>query len=364
MAKRLYVAATRQNEGKTMVSLGILASLKARGIEVGFIKPVGQRYVRVGDYMVDEDSYLMDQVFELGAPLEDMSPVVVGRGFTSEYIDKPSVEPLLDHIHRAYEAVSRGKDVVVIEGTGHAGVGSVFDLGNAAVARFLEAKVVLISCGGIGRPIDELILNQALFEKHGVEIVGAVINKVEAERLDRIRDYAGRGLARLGMSLLGAIPERKALSNATVRQIRDEMNAELISGEAGLDDTVDKIVVGAMTPHRAMDHFSRRALVITPGDREDIILAAMSSCAVGVGKAYCVSGICLTGGLKPHKTVLRLIRRTEIPVMIVPDDTYSAASKISDLVVKIRPTDKEKIRIAGRLAREYLDLDTLLERIG
>jgi hypothetical protein len=364
MAKRIYIAATRQNEGKTMVSLGLIAALRGRGLEVGFIKPVGQRYVQVGDFMVDEDSYLMNEVFKLEASLEDMSPVVVGRGFTAEYIDNPTILPLWERIRKSYAAVSKGKEVVVIEGTGHAGVGSVFDLGNAVVANFLEAKALLISCGGIGRPIDELVLNQALFEKHGVEIAGVIINKVQAERLEKIRDYAQRGLARLGMSLLGVIPQRKALSNATVRQIRDEMKAELVGGEAGLDETVQSIVVGAMTPHRAMDHFTRRTLVITPGDREDIILAAMSSCAAGIGKAYCVSGICLTGGLRPHKTVLRLIRRTDIPVMVVPEDTYTAASKISDFVVKIRPTDQEKIRIAARLTREYLDLDSLLNRLA
>ena len=364
MAKRLYIAATRQNEGKTMVSLGIIAALKSRGIEVGFIKPVGQRYVQAGEHMVDEDSYLIDHVFQLGARLADMSPVVVERGFTAEYIDDPSPEPLLQRIRNSYEAVSEGKEAVVIEGTGHAGVGSVFDLSNATVAEFLDSKVLLISCGGIGRPIDELMLNQALFEKHDVEIIGVVINKVLPKRLEEIRDYLERGLARLGMNLLGAIPERKALSRATVRQIWDEMKAELISGEEGLDETVERIVVGAMTPHRAMDYFSRRTLVITPGDREDIILAAMSSCAVGVGKAYCVSGICLTGGLKPHRTVMRLIRRTDIPVMVVPDDTYSAASKVHDLVVKIRPTDQEKIRIAGRLAERYLDLDSVLDQLA
>jgi BioD-like phosphotransacetylase family protein len=223
---------------------------------------------------------------------------------------------------------------------------------------------MLVSSGGIGRPIDELMLNQALFEKHGVEVVGAVINKVQADRLERIRDYLERGLARLGMSLLGVIPERKALSDATVRQIRDEIKAELIGGEGGLERIVQKIVVGAMTPHRAMDFFSHNTLVITPGDREDIMLAAMSSCAVGTSKAYCVAGICLTGGIRPHKTVLRLIRRADIPVMLVPEDTYSVASRIADLVFKITPADAKKVRIASRLVKEYVDLDLLMARLS
>jgi len=363
MAKRIYIAATRRNEGKTTVSLGLMGALKAAGVKVGFIKPVGQRYVQVGDVSVDEDAYLMKEVFQLDVPLEDLGPVAVGKGFTAGYIDNPSVMPLWERIRKAYDGVSKGMDMVVIEGTGHAGVGSVFDLGNATVAKLLGAKVLLISGGGIGRPIDELMLNQALFEKQGVQIVGAVINKVEEERLERTRDYVKRGLGRLGMELLGAIPQRKALSNATVRQIYQEMEAELISGEEELDNTVEKIVVGAMEPHRALDYMTRRTLVITPGDREDMILAAMSSCAAGTGKAYCVAGICLTGGIRPHKTVMRLIRRSSMPVMIVPEDTYSAASQISDLVVKIRPSDVKKIRIAEILVKRYLDIEALLKQI-
>ena len=92
----------------------------------------------------------------------------------------------------AFDIVAWEKDFVIIEGTGHAGVGSVFDLSNATVAKLLQSKVIIVSRGGIGRPIDEISLNLALFEKQGVEVIGAIINKVVPEKMEMLKEYATR----------------------------------------------------------------------------------------------------------------------------------------------------------------------------
>lgn len=364
MAEAIYVAATGQHSGKTVFSLGLISALKKRGHKVGFMKPVGQRTVAVGGILVDEDAALIDEVFGAGADVAAASPVTVGSGFTARYVDGGTVQPLIEKIEQAYAQVSAHQDVVVVEGTGHAGVGAVFDLSNATVARLLGAQAIVITGGGIGRPIDEFTVNQALFDQNGVPVLGAVANKVLPDKLTKVRDYLERGLARRDLTLFGAIPHRDLLTEITVRQIVDEIGATVVSGEDHLDQYVRRFVIGATSAHRMLEHYGKGVLAILPGDRDDLVLAAMSSCVVGQSKAYCVSGMCLTGGVLPHENILRLVRRAEVPVVAVDSGTYETASEVHDVVAKTTPEDKQKIRLAGVLVEKYCKVDLLLERMG
>jgi BioD-like phosphotransacetylase family protein len=358
--KKIYVAATRQNDGKTITCIGLMAAFRKRVAEVGYMKPVGQRYIEIDGHKIDEDAFLMKEVYGIEGNIADMSPIAIPRGFTEDYIMRPNKDELVRQIHTAFEGISSGKDVMLIEGTGHAGVGSVFDLSNGDVSRMLGGKVLIVSSGGIGRPIDEIMLNKALFDQNGVEILGAIVNKVQPEKYDKVNHTVRKGLERKGLEVLGVMPYRPMLSSPTVQQLLEDIQGELISGSRGLKNTVNRMVIGAMPTHEALNYFSRDALLITPGTREDLILAAMSSCVVGVGKDYCVSGIILTGGVPPHSNVLDLIKRTYIPVIMVQEDTYTVASKIDRLIVKIRPSDAEKIRATEELIGEYVDVDRIL----
>jgi len=118
-----------------------------------------------------------------------------------------------------------------------------------------------------------------------------------------------------------------------------------------------------LTAHRALDYIYRRCLLITPGDREDLILAAMSSCAVGMDRSNCVAGMLLTGGVTPQKNILRLLRRTQIPVVLVDDSSYAAASAVKDLQVKIQPLDRKKIITARRLVKRYINVQRIAESL-
>src|SRR5881394_472393 len=209
---RVFIAATRQNDGKTTTSLGLLAALQKCYPRVGYIKPVGQRFVEVAEQKIDEDTVLMDQVYNLNCPLVDMSPIAVEPDFTRRYLEAANYDALVRKIQKAFDRVAWEKEFVLCEGSGHAGVGSVFDLSNARVARILGAKVIIVTQGGIGRPIDEVCLNQALFEKEGVEIIGVIINKVLGTKVDYITDFARRGFKRKGLELLGVIPHQNMLS--------------------------------------------------------------------------------------------------------------------------------------------------------
>src|SRR6201988_1939455 len=219
---RVFIAATRQNEGKTTTSLGLIAALQRHHPRVGYIKPVGQRFVEIAEQKIDEDIVLMDAVYQLNCPLVDMSPIAVEPDFTRKYLQKSNYDALVKTIHKAFDRVAWEKDFVLCEGSGHAGVGSVFDLSNAQVAKILGAKVIIVTRGGIGKPIDEVSLNQALFEREGVEIIGVILNKVLGDKVDYVSDFARRGLKRKGLELLGVIPHQRILSSPTVALIREE----------------------------------------------------------------------------------------------------------------------------------------------
>src|SRR5215207_9203303 len=196
---RVFIAATRQDDGKTTSSLGLLSAIQEFYPRLGYIKPVGQRFIEIEEQKIDEDTILMDRVYQLNCPLVDMSPIAVEPDFTRKYLQTSNREALVKRIETAFDRVAWEKDFVLVEGSGHAGVGSVFDLSNAQVAKILNAKVIIVSRGGIGKPIDEVALNQALFEKEGVEIIGVILNKVILDKIDYIAEFARRGLKRRGL---------------------------------------------------------------------------------------------------------------------------------------------------------------------
>lgn len=359
---KVYIAATRQNDGKTITSVGLLGAMKKRVKSVGYIKPVGQHYVEVDGSKIDKDAVLMSEVYKLSDRLEDMSPIAVPHGFTEEYILRGKKEDLVKRIQAAWKRVSAGKDFVLVEGTGHAGVGSVFDMSNSEVAQMLGVKIVLVSCGGIGRPIDEIMLNKAVFDQSGVPILGVIINKVRPDKYEKVNELVRKGLSRKGIEVLGVIPFDPVLSSPTLRELLEDIeDAKLLSGEEGLDNVVSKIVIGAMPSHDALNYFATNTLLITPGNRDDIILAAMTGYVPGVTEEYSISGIVLTCGIKPHRSIDRLLKRADIPVFIVPDDTFAFASKITNLIVKIRPNDIPKIRATEALIEKYVDLDKIFQ---
>src|SRR5213075_2488174 len=183
-------------------------------------------------------------------------------------------EALVKKIQRAFDRVAWEKDFVLCEGSGHAGVGSVFDLSNAQVAKILNAKVIIVSQGGIGKPIDEVSLNRALFEKEGVEIIGVILNKVLLGKVDYVSEFARRGLKRKGLELLGVIPHQSILSRPGLDSVREELRTQPLNSVTHSPNQIEDVVVGAMGVNNAVPYFRRGVLLITPGDREDIILAA------------------------------------------------------------------------------------------
>jgi BioD-like phosphotransacetylase family protein len=359
--RRVFLAATGQNRGKTTASLGLTAAFIARGSRTGFIKPVGQRYLVVEGTRADEDAVLMKAVFDLPDALDDMSPVTLPRHFTTDYILGKVDEDLQREVTDAAARVAAGKDLLVIEGTGHAGVGAVVGLSNARVAALLEAPVVIVSEGGVGRPIDEIVLNHALFERHGVRVMGALVNKVDVEAHPSLPDVLRRGLAQHGIELLGCIPYSELLANPSLELIATHLDGELLAGEATPGRTVAHVAIGAMRPEHATDLIRRRTLLITPGDRDDLIAMALELNLAGDHGR--VTGLVLTGGFVPGDAVLADLRAAGLFAYLVQTDTYRTAQAVDEILVKTHPTDADKIDTIIGLVSGSIDIESFLAQL-
>jgi BioD-like phosphotransacetylase family protein len=360
--RQLYLAATGQNRGKTTAALGLVDGFRRRGYLTGFMKPVGQRTVFHGGEPADEDAVLMRAVFDLPEPYSVMSPVHIPRGFTKAYIAGNVVDDLGARVRRAH-GVFQHHDVLLIEGTGHAGVGAVIGLSNAVVAAALGAPAVIVSEGGVGRPIDEIVLNAALFARHGVPVAGAIVNKVDVAAQPGIRSVLERGLAPHEIPLLGVLPVRPILSNPTLEMIVDGLDGELVHPGPDLERVIDGVSIAAMEPDHILERLGPGRLVIVSGDREDVIttIASAQIAVQGDGDSGGAAiGLVLTGGYRPGPGTLAAIRRADLFATLVPAETYRVASDIHDLLVKTHPADREKIETIKDLVGRNLDVDRIL----
>jgi BioD-like phosphotransacetylase family protein len=386
--RQLYLAATGQNRGKTTAALGLFDGFVRAGLKTAFMKPVGQRTVIDHGQPADEDAVLMHEVFPLAADYAAMSPVHIPRGFTKAYIAGKVVEDLGARVVAARDTFRDANDILLIEGTGHAGVGAVIGLSNAAVASMLGAPAIIVSEGGVGRPIDEIVLNASHFAAHGVPVAGAIVNKVDLDSQPGIATVLERGLGRHGIELLGVLPVRPILSNPTLGMILEGVRGETIHAGPDLDRVIDGVAIGAMEPRHMLERVGPGTLVIVPGDREDVILtlttahlarrfrvagaseaakiAAVAAEATNErtasvdGHEEAAVGLVLTGGYRPRDPVLAAIRQADLFATLVKEDTYVVASEVHDLLVKTHPADREKIELIKRLVADHLDIDRIL----
>lgn len=359
---RLFIAATEQNTGKTTTALGLHRALRERFKRIGFIKPVGQRFVEIDGRRVDEDSVLIQSTFDTQIPLEDMSPITVEPDFTRRYIDSSNHASLVRRIQNAFDRSAWEKDFCIIEGTGHAGVGSVFDLSNARVASILKSKVLLVVPGGVGRPIDEAVLNKALFDKEGVEIVGVVMNKLLPSKIERISEIARKGLDRLGIELLGVLPLDDILPQPTLKQVCNHIHGDFASKPEESARRVADVLIGAMSPANLFSGVVPDTLLVVPGDREDVLFAAAARAAEDSGQPF--AGVVLSDNLMPSDALMRILAGSGLPVITSRLDSYTISSRIHSMTVKTLPGDTEKISRIEDLITSRVDVPRLLEKIA
>jgi hypothetical protein len=172
-----------------------------------------------------------------------------------------------------------------------------------------------------------------------------------------------KGLERKGVNVLGVIPFSPMLSYPNIKQILEETSFQLLCGKDFLESYVSRVIVGAMKPSNALRYMVDDSLLITPGDSDDMIMAALGAFSETDKTRLKVSGVIISGGIVPEKTIMDSLSKAGIPVLLAQDDTYSVSSVIHDLTVKIRPENTTKINTVIKMIKDNVDLDKILKGI-
>ncbi len=367
MIKSVYVAATGQHVGKTTSTLGLVNALAKAGVNVGYCKPVGQQFLDLGTLRVDKDALLFSKTMDFQLASEIHSPVILGRGATAAYLDHPEKFDYAERIMQASEYLKNHYEMVVYEGTGHPGVGSVVGLSNAEVAKMLGASVIVVVEGGIGNTLDRLYLTLCPFRQLDVPVIGVIVNKVKPDKVDKIRYYLSKKLDAMNLPLLGLVPYDKRLSHPIMATIVHAVKGRVLMNENYLDNRVEGFLSGTLLEEEQVANVSNRLLVVSYKrlaealERIRVITESINL------EHFPVSGIVITGDGVHEKPVVyssvfqRYVEEYKVPVVTTALDTLGAVIKISRIEVKINTRTPWKVERAIELINEYVDLDLLMD---
>ena len=361
--KNLFITSTRHNEGKTLITLGLTSAFSRKLRSVGYMKPVGRGSVEFAGEKIDHDAVLIKEACKIPAFVRDMGPVCYD-GFPTQWISQEGREAVVRKIQASFSRAAANRDLMVIEGTGNAAAGAAFGLSNAFMAKLLDAKVVLVASGGVGQPTDEIFLNKNFFDKAGVEVVGAIVNKAYPHEFERIDQWMRRALEAMGIRLLGVIPYDDELARASMLNLFERFRGKILNGESAMGQPLGKVVLGAMSATTALEHLSGHVTLICPSDREDVLVSALSAMYITGRKDFALASIVLTGPDKLSAVTLQMIRRTSIPVLHVEVDAYTVVAEVHAANFKILPEDSTKIQRAIDLVQERIDLNLLLQSLS
>lgn len=366
MLKKVYIAASSQHVGKTTSTLGLVAAFRGRGIDVGYCKPVGQEVQEIGGQRADKDAHLFAKVMGFALASEIHSPVILSKGVTTAYLDDPGAYDFADRICRASEHLQAKHELVIYEGTGHPGVGTVVGLSNADVARLLGAPVILIVEGGVGNTIDRAALCQAKFVEQGVPVLGVIVNKVFPEKMDKVRHYVGNKFAEMGLPLLGILPYEKIMSYPIMLTIMNAVQGRVVANEGSLDNWMEDFLSGSLVDTEKLLHSRNLLLIVSPKRIFSAIQKIQETALVHGIEGTPLSGIIVTGDglheipVKDYSRVHSYFEEHRLPVMATPFDPLGAVIKISKIEVKINPRTPWKAERAVELIGKHVNLDAIL----
>lgn len=368
--KPIYVAATGQHVGKTTSTLGLVANLVKRGIKTGYCKPVGQKHINFGGLIADKDAVLFSQVIGFKISPDIHSPVIIGKGVTKRFLDDPSQFQFEDAIRYAEDFFKNNHELVVYEGTGHPGVGSVADLSNARVAKMLGAGVIMVVEGGIGRTIDKLSMSLAMFKAEEVPILGIIVNKVKPHKIEEIEYYLNKKFQQMDIPILGVLPYDQTLSFPIMATVRQAVNGKVIMNEGFMNNRVEDIVAGSLVDLEEFTSFQNMLLVASIKRLNEAIAKVEHIAKVKGLQHSPLSGVIVTGDGRHAKWYDEAdlnspyFKEHNIPIITTKLDTYGSVVKVSRIEVKINTRTPWKSARAIELIDEHVNFDLLMERIN
>ena len=357
--KNIYVAATSQHVGKTTTTLGLASTFNKLGLKVGYCKPVGQKHITIGDKQVDKDTVLFADLLKFDVNPEIHSPVILGKGASKMILTDFNTDVYQQMISDANVFLNKENDIVIYEGTGHPGVGSIAGASNATVAKALNCSVIMVVEGGIGSTIDMLNMCMALFREQDVPILGVIINKVIPDKIPAVKQYVGKWLEQNGLRLLGVIPYDETLAYPLVWTVAKAIGGELECYPEKGYQKIEKIIAGSLAEYKDFVDTENSLLVVSPRVVDQAIEKIIAYTQVKGLEKSPLSGIVITGDDPIPKATIAYINENKLTTIRTPLDTYGAVIKMSNIEVKINRKTPWKITKAIELIRENTDMDLL-----
>lgn len=341
----IVVASAKKSAGKTSIIVGLAKALKQKP---GYMKPFGDRLIYRKKRLWDYDSALITEIFKLGENPEDITIGFEHSKLRYMY-DEAGIKEKLGEISKR---TSDKKDVLFIEGGYDFSYASSVNLDPIAVAKSLAGKLIYVISGNEGEISDDIHFIKKYLNLSGVKFSGVIINKV----LD-LEDFKNAGhtesLNKLGIPILGVIPYVKELSHLTAGLVAEQLFAKVIAGEGGMNNIIHNIFVGAMSADSAMSHpvFKKEdKLIITSGDRGDMIVTALENKA---------AAIVLTNNILPPSNLISKAAEKNVPMLLVNTDTYSIAKQIDNIEPLLTKDDTKRIDLLCDTVKKYVSLNKI-----
>jgi phosphate acetyltransferase len=360
VANGIYIASIQPRAGKSLAALGLMELASRRVERLGFFRPVVN-----GEAEADREIALMRSRYALrqDAKASSGGPYDEARAMAAA----ERSDELLARILRRYEALQSECDFVVCEGTDYSGVAAAFEFEfNARVAAHLGCPVFFVANGQGREPaglVDEVRAARRAFEREDCTIVATLVNRVAPAQVEEVE--ASFAADWNGQEPVYVVPEVETLGQPTLAEVMSALDGKLLFGdEQRLQGIAQGFTVAAMELPNVLAQLRSGTVVLTGGDRADVLLGCLVS--VRSGSFPNIAGIVLTGGLEPAEPVARLVgglRRTAVPVIGVASDTFTTAAKLAELGGAIRARDDRKIATALGLFEDHVDLPELVERI-
>lgn len=361
MSQGIYITSAEPRSGKSVIVLGVMEMLSGRMGRVGFFRPVV-----LDEKKPDNITDLIIRRYGLKTPYEKLfgCSYEVARDMLLRDRD----EDLLKLIMEKYKALEGECDLIVCAGSDFTGTAAAleFDI-NAKIANNLGCMVLPV-VKGYSRDATQVVnAAQGLLEsleERKCDLLALVANRVQPPLVDEV----GAELKRVMPAGIPAyvLPELPVLEKPTVGEVASILGAERLSGhEESFNREVRNFKVAAMELPHYLEHIEEGSLIIAPGDRSDIILGSLMADASSTYPH--ISGIILTGGLKPALQVERLLGGlgdSPVPVVSVPTDTYTTALNVSSLEGVLSPESARKISAALGIVEANVNSGELIGRLS
>jgi len=364
MAKNIYLASTGPKSGKSIICLGLINAFRGMVTNVGYFKPIGQKY-RANE-IHDKESIMIKEIYGIEDELKYINPVSIKE--LNHYITSNDQETFFHKVQESYERVEKDKDIVIIDGTDYVGMKSAFEFDiNADIANNLNTSIILIE-DGYGKSMDEIsssvLTGKDSFDEQSCDFLGVIVNKIEPERLSEIDQDLREKIEKHKIDYLGTVPCDSILPKPRLYDIARSLDAEILFGKDHLSNIAAETIIASMGFENALRYIHDGSLIITGGDRNEILLGCVTSL---LSPSYPnISGIVLTGGLTPNDNIMKLIETLSdlpLPIFSVKDNTIEAVNIINSLAVHVSSNDFQKIDIAKSLVHQHVDYEKINEKL-